>query len=182
VIPEFYARGEKGIPAAWVARMRESMACLTPRFAASRTVTEYTEEHYLPAATAYRARAADKGAAARKLVDGRNALGSKWAALRFGDVKIDSAGDQHVFAVQVFLNGIDPATVRVELYAEGNNDHPAVRQEMTRLQAPAGPVDGSVYGASVSSDRPAGDYTPRVISQFPQVAVPLEAGQILWQR
>ena len=32
VIPEFYARDEHGIPRRWVARMRESMARLTPRF------------------------------------------------------------------------------------------------------------------------------------------------------
>ena len=29
------------------------MARLTPRFSANRTVREYTEQHYLPAATAY---------------------------------------------------------------------------------------------------------------------------------
>ena len=50
VIPEFYTRNEKGIPIAWVNRMRESMARLTPHFAADRTVREYTEQHYLPAA------------------------------------------------------------------------------------------------------------------------------------
>ena len=65
VIPEFYTRDEQGIPGAWVARMRESMAQLTPRFSASRTVREYTEQHYLPAASAYLERAADKGAARR---------------------------------------------------------------------------------------------------------------------
>jgi starch phosphorylase len=43
VIPEFYTRNEKGIPTAWVARMRESMARLTPRFSADRTVREYTD-------------------------------------------------------------------------------------------------------------------------------------------
>ena len=32
VIPAFYTRDEQGIPSAWVARMRESMARLTPRF------------------------------------------------------------------------------------------------------------------------------------------------------
>ena len=54
VIPEFYARDANGLPAAWVARMRESMARLTPRFSANRTVREYIERHYLPAAAAYR--------------------------------------------------------------------------------------------------------------------------------
>jgi glycogen phosphorylase len=60
--PEFYARDEQGIPTAWVKRMRESMARLTPRFSANRAVREYTEQHYLPAAAAYRERAANKGA------------------------------------------------------------------------------------------------------------------------
>ena len=50
VIPEFYTRDEKGIPTAWVARMRESMAQLTPQFSSNRAVREYTEQHYIPAA------------------------------------------------------------------------------------------------------------------------------------
>jgi hypothetical protein len=40
--------------------MRESMARLTPRFSANRTVREYTEQHYLPAATAYHLRSANR--------------------------------------------------------------------------------------------------------------------------
>ena len=68
VIPEFYARDGSGIPTAWVKRMRESMARLTPRFSANRTVREYTEQHYLPAAAAYRQRAADNGAVGKNIV------------------------------------------------------------------------------------------------------------------
>ena len=69
VIPEFYTRDEQGIPTAWVARMRESMARLTPRFSTNRAVREYTEQYYLPAAAAYRERAADKGAIGVELVE-----------------------------------------------------------------------------------------------------------------
>ena len=54
VVPEFYTRNQDGIPTAWVRRMRESLARLTPRFSADRTVREYTEQHYLPSAAAYR--------------------------------------------------------------------------------------------------------------------------------
>ena len=39
VIPEFYARDKTGIPTAWIKRMRESMARLTPLFSANRTCT-----------------------------------------------------------------------------------------------------------------------------------------------
>jgi len=68
VVPEFYARDEQGIPKAWVTRMRESMAQLTPRFSANRTVREYTEQRYLPASAAYRVRMANKCAIARQMV------------------------------------------------------------------------------------------------------------------
>ena len=40
MISEFYQCDKDGIPTAWVKRMRESMARLTPRFSASRTVLE----------------------------------------------------------------------------------------------------------------------------------------------
>ena len=83
VIPEFYARDENGIPTAWVERMRESMARLTPRFSADRAVREYTEQHYLPAAAAYRERAANKGATGRQMVDWRHNLEQKWAQAAF---------------------------------------------------------------------------------------------------
>ena len=75
VIPEFYARNESGIPTAWVKRMRESMARLTPRFSANRAVREYTEQHYLPAALAYRERAAKKAL----LVDRWSIGGTVWS-------------------------------------------------------------------------------------------------------
>ena len=182
VIPEFYARDEKGIPAAWVMRIRESMARLTPRFAASRTVSEYTEQHYLPAAGAYRVRAADKGAAARKLVDWRNALAPEWAALHFGEVKVETRGEQHVFEAQVYLNDLDPEAVRVELYADGVNGGAAVRQEMQRGRQLAGTPGGYVYSAAVSAARPPADYTARLIPHHDGVAVPLEVAHILWQR
>jgi starch phosphorylase len=182
VIPEFYTRDDKGIPAAWVARMRESMARLTPRFCASRTVRKYTEQHYLPAAGAYRVRAADQGAAARKLVNWRNALAPKWAALRFGAVTVETQGEQHVIAVEVFLKDASPDTVRVELYADGVKGGSAVRQEMTRVRQLASGPGGYVYSAAVSAARPPVDYTARVIPHCDGVAIPLEDARILWQR
>ena len=182
VIPEFYARNEAGVPVAWVARIRESMARLTPRFSASRTVREYTEQHYLPAAAAFRARAADKGAAAWKLTDQRNALAGKWAALRFGAVTVETNGDRHVVAVEVFLKDASPDSVRVELYANGVNGSGAVCQEMTRVRSLPGEPGGFAFSATVSAARAAADYTARMMLRGEGLAVPLEAGWIRWQR
>ena len=182
VIPEFYARNEQGIPTAWVARIRESMARLTPHFSANRTVREYTEQHYLPSASAYRERAADKGAVGRQMINWRQALEQKWATLHFGEVKVETRDEQHVFEVQVCLNGLDVKAVRVELYADGISNGSTVRQEMTLLHSLADKSGGYVYSATVSAARSPADYTARVIPHYSGVAVPLEAAQMLWQR
>jgi starch phosphorylase len=182
VIPEFYNRDKNGIPTAWIARIRKSMARLTPRFSANRTVHQYTEQHYIPAATAYREHAANMGAVGREIVKWHRGLEQKWAALRFGEVKVETIGNQHVFEVDLYLNDIDPHTVRVELYADGVNGGSPVCQEMTPGRQLSGTVHGYVYNASVPSTRPTTDYTARVLPYFPGVAVPLEAALILWQR
>jgi starch phosphorylase len=181
VIPEFYTRNEQGVPTAWVARMRESMAQLTPRFSANRTVREYTEQHYLPAASAYRERAADKGAMGLQLVNWQGALEQHWSNMRFGEMKVTTDVGNHVFEVQVYLGGLDPNTVRVELYADGVNGGEPVRQEMIYEQEPA-EANGTTYSAQVPSIRPVTDYTARVILHCEDAAIPLEDARILWQR
>jgi starch phosphorylase len=182
VIPEFYNRNEKGIPGAWVARMRESMARLTPRFSADRAVREYTEQHYLPAAAAYHSRVANKGAIGRQIVDWRHSLEQKWDALRFGEAKVETINQQHVFNIQVYLNDLDPKSVQLELYADAVNGGSPTRQEMKPVRPLVGAAGGYDYSATVSAARPPGDYTARVIPRFDGVAVPLEAARILWQR
>lgn len=182
VVPEFYARDPSGIPTAWVARMRESMARLTPVFSANRTVREYTEIHYLPAAAAYRDRAADEGAMGRQIAAWRRSLEENWAALRFGEATVRTAGGQHTFEVQVFLGALDRDEVKVQLYADGVDGGAPVRQDMALLRPVPGEANGFVYGADVPGDRPGADYTPRVVPHRPGVAVPLEAAHVLWQR
>ncbi|MDD5558197.1 alpha-glucan family phosphorylase [Candidatus Methylomirabilis sp.] len=181
VVPEFYTRNGEGIPTAWVARMRESMARLTPRFSANRTVREYTEQHYLPAALAFRERAADQGAVGRQMVDWLHSLEQKWASLHFGEVKVETRDEQHVFEVQVCLNDLDPKAVRVELYADDVMGSAPVRQEMKRIRQLAGASGGYVYSAAVSAARPSADYTARVMPHCDGVAIPLECAHVLWR-
>ena len=182
VIPEFYTRDEQGIPGAWVARMRESMARLTPRFSSNRAVREYTEQYYFPAASAYLERADDKGKIAVQVVNWRHTLDQKWHALRFGEVTLETRGEQHVFEAQVYLDDLAPQAVRVELYADGVMGGATVREEMKRVGQLAGAQGGYVYSAAVSAARRSTDYTARVIPRCDGVAIPLEDSQILWQR
>lgn len=178
VIPDFYTRNAEGIPTAWMKRVRESMTQLTPRFSADRAVREYTEKHYIPCAENFRKRAADNGAMGKQLVSWQNALQQNWEHLRFGEMKIETKGNQHLFEVQLYLNNLDPSAVKVELYIGGETSHP----EMVRLRELAGTPGTFIYSASVPSSRPAADYTPRVVPSFPSAQVPLASPQILWQR
>jgi starch phosphorylase len=181
VIPEFYARDKNGIPTAWVARMRESMARLTPRFSADRTVREYTEQHYLPAAAAFRERAADKGAVGRNMVNWKHNLKEKWSMLHFGELQVSTDAEQHIFKVEVYLNDLDPNAVRVELYADGVDGGAPVRREMKRVRQLESVSGGYVYSGVVPATRSRADYTARVIPHRSGVAVPLEVDLILWQ-
>jgi starch phosphorylase len=183
VVPEFYTREDSGIPLAWVNRMRESMARLTPRFSANRAVREYTERHYLPAALAFGARITDKGELGKQMIDWQRDLDWKWSALHFGVMKVETVDGKHVFEIQVYLNNLEPTMARVELYAEGVMGGAPVRQEMKVIVRPADGVTGAhIYAATVSAIRPKEDFTARMTPHFEGVMVPLEDARIVWQR
>ena len=167
---------------AWVARVRESMARLTPRFSANRAVREYTHRYYLPATAAYRERAADRGAKGAHLVEWRCALETGWSNVRFGEVTATTSGEERLFEVQVYLGSLDPEGVRLELYADEEGGGDAIQLEMTRGRQLVGAENGYAYSAQVPATRPVSDFTPRLIPHFPGVAVPLEEVRILWQR
>jgi glycogen phosphorylase len=182
IIPEFYNRNAKGIPTKWISRMRESMAQLTPLFSADRAVREYTEQHYLTAATAYIDRSANLCELGKQLVDWNRELKQKWDKLCFGELKMQTEDNQYLYEVQVYLNDLQPNMVRVEIYADERNGQPIVRQEMNPVNKLADKSGGYVYKAAVSATRPSDDYTARVIPDYKKVLIPLESSQILWQR
>jgi starch phosphorylase len=183
VAPAFYTRDAQGIPPAWVAKMRESMARLTPQFSANRTVREYLDQHYLPAAAAYRRRAADGGTLGAEILAWRRAVAQHWHEARFGKLAVATANGWHEFTVEACLGGLDPDAVRAELYADpiGAGQAP-VRVPLTRDRKLDGPGNGYLYRALVEAARSAEDYTARLIPHHRDAAVPLEAGEILWQR
>ncbi|REJ79568.1 MAG: alpha-glucan family phosphorylase [Acidobacteria bacterium] len=46
IIPEYYDRDEKGLPRKWIARMKSSLATLTPAFSSDRMLRDYIEQIY----------------------------------------------------------------------------------------------------------------------------------------
>jgi glycogen phosphorylase len=184
VVPAFYERDERGVPTGWVARVRESLRRLTPRFSASRMVREYTERYYLPAAAAdLSRREAGQRRPGAELETWRSHLAAYWGEIRFGQVRVETVDGRHLFQAHVYFGELDPEAVAVELYADPPDAGASpLREVMQRSGRLEGAVHGYAYTAQVPADRPSGHYTPRVIPFHPLASVPLEAAQILWYR
>jgi starch phosphorylase len=182
VIPEFYARDASGRPHAWVGRVRESMATLTPTYSANRSVRQYVEECYLPAATTYRARAESKGALGENIAVWGRVLDQEWATLKLGRVGINPVEGGYEYSVEVTHGSVDPGSLLVELYADPQGAGEPFRRAMTRAAGDADCEGRSLYVASAPAARASGDYCARILPAFPGVSVPLENGRVLWAR
>jgi starch phosphorylase len=183
VIPEFYDRGAQGLPPKWLGRVRESMATLTPEFSASRAIREYTNDHYLPAAAGYKARAANDGKLGIGLLQWQRRIAEQWGGLRFGDVTQETKQGRHRFRIPVVVpGGLHPDEFRVELYAGPVQESGAQPEVLAACKFAAETPGTIVYSICCPAKRPAADYTARLVPSHDGASVPLEAHEILWQR
>ncbi|MCI0456832.1 MAG: hypothetical protein L0Z62_07635, partial [Gemmataceae bacterium] len=128
---EFYDRDARGIPLRWVRRICGSLARLAPRFSANRMMREYVERVYLPATERYRQRVADGARLAHELEAWQRALDAHWSEVRLGEVRARRDGDRWHVQAEVWLGGLDPGAVQVELYADPVGGEAAMVAPMT---------------------------------------------------
>jgi starch phosphorylase len=93
VAARFYDRDERGLPAHWLEMVRHTLASLGPRVLASRMVTDYVEQLYVPAARAGRAAIASSGALAKDLARWKATVRSGWGEVRVDHVESSGVGD-----------------------------------------------------------------------------------------
>jgi starch phosphorylase len=181
VIPAFYERDADGFPRRWIARMRASMARLTPRFSSVRMLQEYIERAYLPAAASYRRRASRENGVSQELEKWSQHLEQQWPDIRFGEVTASAKQGQLTVSVPVHFGGINREAVRVELYA----DQPAGAEPFVQQLAPAESIpnvpNAFIYRATIATARPARDFTARVVPWHPEARIPIEIPLIAWQ-
>lgn len=183
VIPEFYDRDANGIPAAWIARIRESMATLTTTYSANRSVREYVDRHYAPAAASFRSRAANQGALGRQMNEWQDALDADWHTLKIGRVGSTPNEGGYEFKAEVTLGKLSNDAVQVQLYADEQDRCGAgYCRNMDLMDGSTDSAGHSLYIVNVPKGRAPADYTVRVIPSHRGVAVPLESRHITWQR
>jgi starch phosphorylase len=181
IVPEFYDRDKEGLPRRWLARIRESMAELTPVYSSTRMVREYVEKAYLPAAADLRRRTAENCGQARALHERAGRIATRWASLHVGHPALGKTGETWSVSVPVSLGELNGADVLVQVYADPAGEAPGSTVTLARARAIPGAVNGFVYTGAVPASRPAGDYTVRAIAAFDGAHVPAELPLIAWQ-
>jgi len=179
IVQSFYTRDADGIPRAWVARVRSSMSHLTPRFSADRMLREYVDQAYLPAAEALRLRAERGPARALDLERWSERLKLGWPSLRFVEVQIKPQAGALSIEARAYLGELDASAIQAEVFSEA----PDVLLLPMQHRGPLpGFVNVHVYTAVVPADRPARNYTPRLIPHHPDSLGPIEHSAVLWSK
>ena len=119
VLPLYYARNRLGFSEGWVRMAKRSIATLMPRFNSTRMVGEYLSRFYLPATRQSRRFQESGFDNARRLSGWKSRVRERWQAVR--GRRVDSPpkrieyGSSLQVEVALFLNGLDPGDVAVEL-------------------------------------------------------------------
>ena len=181
VVPLFYQRRDaSGCPCGWVAKIRESMSRLTPRFSSNRMLQEYVSTLYAPAARlliARRERATVEG-----ICQWQHDIRQHWQSLHFGELDVQSDTDTHHFQVHVYLDDLDADAVAVQLFANGDGEQNPEIYAMTRGDALTGAINSYNYTCTVPAHSAVESFTPRIIPHREGCLVPMESTEILWYR
>jgi len=180
VIPEFYDRDATGVARRWVARIRASMTRLAPQFSSNRMLVEYVQDVYKPAARLFRERAASGGALAVTLAEWDHLVRQRWREIHIADFDATRNGDIWTFRMHMYLGDMPVGAIEPQIYAEPTAKDEPVVVAMQRLAAIPGAVNAHVYTCAVATERPASDFTPRLVPHHPHALWPLELPLVYW--
>ncbi|HEY2725227.1 MAG TPA: alpha-glucan family phosphorylase [Pseudonocardiaceae bacterium] len=188
IAPQFYDRGDDGVPARWVSMVRHTLSTLRPQVQASRMVREYVERYYAPAAESAAGVLAESFAGARELAAYRSKVRGAWPWVVVSRVDTSGLpdtpelGSEMTVRAAVQLAGLEPSDVDVQAVVGRVDDRDELRDT---LVVPMTPVDGrdSTEGEGRRFEATlrlphAGllGYTVRVLPRHPLMASPAEFG------
>jgi starch phosphorylase len=151
IAPRFYERNEEQLPGRWLQMVRHTLATLGPKVLATRMVSDYVTQLYVPAAQAAREMVANKNALAQDLVSYLERVRSNWPQVRVEHVESSGisdspqVGERLGVRAQVSLGSLKPQDVRVELvYGTVETNDELLEQSALGLSS-NGAMDGGRY-------------------------------------
>ncbi|MEW5978850.1 MAG: alpha-glucan family phosphorylase [Acidobacteriota bacterium] len=189
VVPLYYDRTSDDLPRAWIAKMKESMKRLCPRFNTNRMVAEYTERFYVPAARRYRRLVENGAERAKALVQWRTRMYRYWKEVRVEEVANEHPenvllGTNLNVTARVRLGAIPPEDVAVQLYHGGLDTNGRLQQgESTPMTLRKAVGEGTyIYEGEVPCQKSGRcGFTVRVLPAHPDALVPYECPLVAWE-
>jgi len=188
VSPLFYDRGPDGVPDRWTALVRHTLATLSPKVQATRMVTDYVEDWYVPAARSAARITSDAFAGAKELASYRARLDAAWDKVTVAEVDASGSGDTPVLGApmtvraEVGLAGLDPDDVLVQAVVGRADDHDELSEATVESMTPIGAGhEGTHRFEAVVALPHAGvlGYTVRVLPRHDLLAAPAELGRVV---
>jgi len=190
VVPEFYDRRADGIPAKWVARMKRSIAILCPVFNMHRMAMQYANEYYLAAHQRCQRLQIDESSPVRDLAAWLARVQAAWPG-----ISVESAerslmeihlGEPVSITASVFLNGLSPEDVQLEILAGPlNGEGEMTDVKIVPMKACEREASGNhIFDATL---RPSGrsglyGYAVRILPRHQDIVSPFLPGLIAWAK
>ncbi|SDR70117.1 starch phosphorylase [Agrococcus carbonis] len=191
VAPRFYERDERGLPTAWIASIRHTLASLSPELSAERMLAEYVDRLYAPAARAAAVAGEDGARAAREFAAWTGRMRDAFGQVDVRHVEVEgvdvppTVGDAVRVRAYVDLGGLEPSDVKVEVVAGTVTEEGDLRHERRfELEAAGAEDDGALRFESAIELRLAGTfgYTVRVVPKHPMLASDAELGLVAYAK
>jgi starch phosphorylase len=121
VAPRFYDRTPEGLPTRWLEMVSHTLSTLGPKVLATRMVSDYVQQLYVPAGVSGSVMGGPGYDGARDLASWMTKVRSGWDGVRVDHVESSGIGDTpqvgEVLHVRAFvsLGGLDPADVQVQV-------------------------------------------------------------------
>ncbi|WP_238325934.1 alpha-glucan family phosphorylase [Bryobacter aggregatus] len=154
ILPMYFQRGDDGLPAEWLERVRSCIQKISPQFNAQRMIQEYMHRLYEPAYHASLEFSKNQYAGARSRAHWASKVQAAWDRLRFVDQgprpkNLMTSGQPIPFRVVVDLAGLEASDVRVEALVGAIRPDGTLEESEVVLLKPAGDNQGlSVFEAS----------------------------------
>ena len=188
IIPLFYDRGHGNLPREWIRKMKNGLKLLAPIYSAHRMVEDYVQLAYLPAYKNYLALSRDDFTSAKDLAAWRMDLMTKWSDVKIRNVRSQTfdeifAGDKVQVQAELFINGLRPEDISVEIYAgavdvQGNFTNRRTETMQPKAQTSDGWI---VYEGHITPDITGRfGFTVRVLPDHPLLLDPHCLGLIHW--
>jgi phosphorylase/glycogen(starch) synthase len=185
VIPTYYERNEKGVPAGWVQMIRNSISQIAPNFTTTRMINDYMHRYYQKLYNRYLEIMEDDYEMAKRISSWKKRIAKAWININVLEINIFNKGTEVFHVGQEYegkvvldLNEIPANEVGVELVVTENGERIVSTHEFELSEFF---VDKATYTAKIKIGQPGTfTYGIRMFPKHELIAHRQDIGFVRW--